>query len=50
MKKNLKSLARMYGVVTYTPAEFIEAVYMAIQQSGKFTRDCEKWKRLPTAS
>ena len=34
----------------YTPAEFIEAVYMAIQRTGEFNRDCEKWKRLPAQS
>ena len=50
IKKTLESLADMYNMATYVPAEFIEATYMAIQRTGEFNRDCEKWKRLPVAS
>jgi len=50
IKKTLESLADMYNMATYLPSEFIEATYMAIQRTGEFNRDCEKWKRLPVAS
>ena len=50
IKKTLESLADMYNMATYAPAEFIEATYMAVQRTGEFNRDCEKWKRLPVAS
>jgi len=49
-KTTLEAIAKMNGIVTYTPADFIKHTYLAIKDTKEFTKSCIEWKAKPLAS
>ena len=47
LKKQLTILAEMKVAIPYPEEDFVEALYMAVQNTKQFPKACSKWKKKP---